>query len=304
MKIRFNAKSAPLYENYKVKVDSGFKNIEVQLIKKYLSKNEYEDTARAIQELGIDISIVHTPLVSISEEQEFEICIIHLLQEENVKILDDTCKFAQYIAELENRRIKVVIHTENSADQFRYSNLIEDKIGPALKEILNKYPDIDFVLENTSIDGETRFNSIIEMNDVSYAASKIKEICGDRIFTLIDTCHDMMTKEAWKRFTNKDLTNWDESFKQCFNYDCKLGLVHLNNIWDNGRGKDHGRPFDLNHKGDLEKLEKIMKSYEKYANCEITIEVGEDDYLDIPHNLIKTKESLEKLGYQLELGGE
>ena len=31
---------------------------------------------------------------------------------------------------------------------------------------------------------------------------------------------------------------------------------------------------------------------------EITIEVKEDDYLDVPYNLIKTKEALETIGYK------
>jgi hypothetical protein len=44
-----------------------------------------------------------------------------------------------------------------------------------------------------------------------------------------------------------------------------------------------------------------MSAYEKYANCEITIEVREDDYNNTPYNLIKTKEALETLDYNLDL---
>ena len=48
----------------------------------------------------------------------------------------------------------------------------------------------------------------------------------------------------------------------------------------------------------FDKLKRIMNAYDRYANCEITIEVKEDDYLDTPYNLIKTKEALETIGYK------
>lgn len=298
MKIRINAKSTPELIEYKPKIDAGFKNIEIQLIKKYVEENEYIETKKAIEEYGVDISIVHSPLIDEENGYGLEIALIHLLKDEYKEILDDTCKFAEYISQIEKHRIKVVIHNDNSKQAFEHTGVIEEKIAPILKSILDKYNNVDFAVENSSMLGDSRFKSIFKMDDVSYVVSKLNKIIPNRFFVVMDTCHEMMNNEAWKRFTYEELFNWNDEVKDCFNYNSTLGLIHLNNIWDNGIDEDHGRPFDKEHKGDIEKLKNIMEAYEKYANCEITIEVKEDDYLDIPHNLIKTKEALESLGYK------
>ena len=44
-----------------------------------------------------------------------------------------------------------------------------------------------------------------------------------------------------------------------------------------------------------------MEAYDKYAQCEITIEVREEDYEKTPQNLITTKDALESIGYELNL---
>ena len=298
MKIRINAKSTPELVQFKSRLDAGFNNFEIQLIKKYVLENEYQETKEAIEKYGADISVVHTPLISEPDGYGFEISLIHLLRKEYKGILEDTCKYAQFISEIENKRIKIVIHNDNSKQAFEYTGLIENKIGPFLKELLDKYYNVDFVVESSSVLGDLRFKSIFKMDDVAYVVSKLNNICANRFYVVIDTCHEMMNNEAWKRFTYQELFDWNDEFKDSFNYGSKLGLIHLNNIWDNGVDEDHGRPFDIKHEGDLDKLKRIMNAYDRYANCEITIEVKEDDYLDTPYNLIKTKEALETIGYK------
>ena len=64
-------------------------------------------------------------------------------------------------------------------------------------------------------------------------------------------------------------------------------------------GKNHGKPFDYSNEEDIKELKNIMGAYEKNTDCEITIEVREDSYVDKPYNLIRTKKSLENLGYKL-----
>jgi len=302
-KIRINAKSTPEYGEFLPKTNNGFHNIEIQLIHKYLKEQEYEDTKKGIENGLIDISVVHTPLVKEdSMEGAEEIPLMDLVIPKVYNMFDDTCKYAEFIAELENKRIKVVVHTINSKKDLIETKMISEKVGPLVKNTLDKYKDVDLVIENSTSTGERRFKTVFDMDDVAYAVKELNDFLGEkRAYPLMDTCHLMMNFEAWKRFSYEDLLNFDESFKKASEYG-KLGLIHLNNMWDNGVDKDHGRPFDMNHTGDLEKLDKIMKAYEKYANCEITIEVAEDDYYTAPNNLIKTKESLEKLGYELDCG--
>lgn len=301
--IKINAKAAPIMKQMLSKINCGFKNIEIQLLHEFVSKDEYDDTKNVIEKYGIDISVVHTPLISVEGEVLLEeISLIHLLKEKYFNIFDDTCKYAQYIADFEKHRIKVVIHNTWSKEDWKITNLIEEKIALKIKKVLKKYKDIDIVIENSISVGERTFKTIIDMEDVSYSVNELKKIVGNRVETLLDTCHAMIYWESWKRVTYKELTNWEDAFYKSTKYS-KLGLIHLNNVRDIGlEEKDHGIQFDINNKFDLERLKQIMLAYEKYADCEITIEVRVDDYEGTPKNLITTKEALEYLEYELDLG--
>ena len=301
--LKINAKAAPVMEQMLSKINCGFKNIEIQLLHELVSEDEYNDTKTAIEQYEIDISVVHTPLITVEGEVLLEeVSIIHLLKEKYFNIFEDTCKYAQYISDLEKHRIKVVIHNTWSKEDWKITNLIEEKIAPKIKQVLDKYKDIDLVVENSTSVGEGTFKSILSMEDVSYSVKELKKTIGKRVNTLIDTCHMMMNWESWKRATYNNLTDWNIAFYQSTIYE-KLGLVHLNNVRDIGiKNEDHGIAFDKNIDDDMRKLKEIMNAYEKYAECEITIEVREDDYKWIPKNLIKTKEALEYLGYELNLG--
>lgn len=301
--LKINAKAAPVMEQMLSKINCGFKNIEIQLLHELVSEDEYNDTKTAIEQYGIDISVVHTPLITVEGEVLLEeVSIIHLLKEKYFNIFEDTCKYAEYIADLEKHRIKIVIHNTWSKEDWKITNLIEEKIAPKIKQVLDKYKDIDLVVENSTSVGERTFKSILSMEDVSYSVKELKKTIGKRVNTLIDTCHMMMNWESWKRATYNNLTDWNIAFYQSTIYE-KLGLVHLNNVRDIGiKNEDHGIAFDKNIDDDMRKLKEIMNAYEKYAECDITIEVREDDYKGLPKNLIKTKEALEYLGYELNLG--
>ena len=297
--IRINAKCTPEYGEILPRIKSGFKNIEIQLINRMLTKHNYIDTKRVIEQDNIDISVVHTPLVKM-EGMTDEIALNFLLLPEYPEMLEDTCKYAEYIAETEDKRIKVVVHNNYSKATWIETNLIKEKIGPILNNILQKYENVDLVIENSCATDNKRFKTVFDMEDVSYVVNEINKIIGNRAKTLLDTCHMMMSCEAWKRISGKDLLDWNKIFKDATMY-TDLGLIHLNNIWDNGFKEDHGRPFSPEHEGDMEKLKSIMNAYEKYTNCEISIEVVEEDYFSAPKNLIMTKEQLEKLGYSLNI---
>lgn len=295
-KIRFNAKSTPSVGEAAAKVKDGFKTIEIQLIHPKVSEDEYRETDRMINELGCDISVVHTPLL---KEDSDEIALEHLLIERYFEMFEDTCKYAEYIADKESKRIKVVIHNTFSKDLWERTKLIEEKIGPSIKQVLDKYTDVDLVVENSTSRSETRFKTILGMDDVTFSVLELNKIIGNRARTLLDTCHNMMNYKMWEKVTGENLLDWDETFKMATN-GINLGLIHLNNMWIDGIDKDHGVAFDKDHEGDLEKLRKIMDAYDKYADCEITIEVREDDYFASPVNLLKTLESLRILGYDKE----
>ena len=63
--LKINAKAAPVMEQMLSKINCGFKNIEIQLLHELVSEDEYNDTKTAIEQYGIDISVVHTPLIAV-----------------------------------------------------------------------------------------------------------------------------------------------------------------------------------------------------------------------------------------------
>jgi len=284
--IRINAKSAPEEIQLMARVKSGFKNIEIQLINKEIAKEEYDITKKMIEEDKIDVSVVHTPLVQ-TETGKIEISLNQILKDSYYKMLCDTIEYAEFISKIENKRIK--------------NNFLIEKIGPMLKAILDKNPHVDLVLENISAFDGDRFRTVFYMSDVAYTVSVLNKIIPNRIYTLMDTCHMMMSIEAFSRITNGiKITNWDEQFKQA-NDGVKMNMMHLNNIHDNGLGDDHGVPFYSDNEEDLNKLKEIMQAYEKYTDCEITVEVREDSYTGPLYNAIETVKSLRKLGYEVEI---
>lgn len=302
-KIKVNAKSAPIMEQILAKVNAGFKNIEIQLIHEFVSKDEYNNTKEAIKKYGIDISVVHSPLIFIPEKNvSLEINLDDIVIDKYYEMFCDTCKYAQYVSEIEGHRIKVVIHNNYSKENWIKTNLIQEKLGKRIKRILDEFKNVDLVIENGISCGINSFNSIFDMEDVSFAVNELNKIIGNRSKTLLDTCHMMINWEAWKRITYSDLTDWNDTFLKATIYG-DLGLIHLNNKKDNGiPDQYHGIAFNKNIESDIEILKQIMNAYEKYSDCEVTIEVREDDYNNIPFNLIKTKEALEYLGYELNLG--
>ena len=298
--IRINAKSAPEEIQLMARVKSGFKNIEIQLINKEIANEEYDITKKMIEEDKIDVSVVHTPLVQ-TETGKIEISLNQILKDSYYKMLCDTIEYAEFISKLEDKRIKVVIHENYAKDIWIENNFLNEKVGPKLKAILDKNPNVDLVLENTSVFFENRFQTVFYMSDIAYSVKVLNKIIPNRIYTLIDTCHMMMSIEAFSRFTNGiKITNWDEQFKQA-NDGVKMSMMHLNNIHDNGLGDDHGVPFCSDNEKDLKKLSEIMQAYEKYTDCEITVEVREDSYTGPLYNAIETVKSLRKLGYEVEI---
>ena len=299
--ITVNAKTIPNMSETYAKLNEGFKNLEIQLINKSVSEKEYKTTDEMITNNGVNISVVHTPLIkyNTTKSENIELSLDRLLVPEFFEMFEDTCKYAQHIAEIEKKRIEVVIHNDFSKNIWVETNLIEEKIGPKIKNVLDKYLDVDLVIENGTATADKRFFSIFNMSDVSYAVKELNKVIGNRAKTLIDTCDTMMNWEAWKRVTGgEDISSWEEAFQQASD-GTEIGLIHLNNMRINGMKDDHGVSFDINNETDMIKLKQIMESYEKYANCQITIEVREDNYTETPNNLLSTKKALESLGYEL-----
>ena len=130
-------------------------------------------------------------------------------------------------------------------------------------------------------------------------AKKLNETLEtDRVGTVIDTCHIMMTQNILKAifdYVNDPLYPMEDvSMKKYFEMNagvCKL--IHLAGVQGNGIASEHhGVPLLTFMPERLSLLEEILDLYFKYEyKCPITLEVCESD-LNNPTNYALAKQSL------------
>lgn len=228
----------------------------------------------------LPIKVVHAPLLD-SDDVRLEI-IAHR------KIILDTCKFAQRIAEIKGYDIIVVIHLGMHPETMQQIG-IYDSVKSFMEILLNTYPNLQFAIENVIRLNKTYDGQSITFRAVDFTAAPTfaKDMNNERVGTCLDTCHAMMDiaimnlvknhlGDESNRFNLQETEGGLDSFFAA-NKDT-IKLIHLARIDTHGCGKDHGLGFK---EKDKDQLAQIVSLYRKYHYmCPITIEVKEDDYND------------------------
>jgi len=265
-------------------------NIEIQLFEEFygekISLIEYFNT---IISSGLDISVIHTPLVN-GESVEID----HFYEKRKKSVFLKTCELSNMLGSRLKKNILVIVHcTMSYKEDINNSDKIK-LIDDTLLYALNKYSNISIAIENVipvvvnhpGIYGRDGF-----LNDNCLYVDYFTEKYGlkDRIGTVLDTCHALITMKLLqyckKVITLDQFFSWNKS---------NIKLIHLANIGGNGYGKNnHGTGFI---EGDeLQLLNDIIELYFKYNySCPITIEVSEKEYIN-PVNYLRTKDNLLKI---------
>ena len=295
------AKSIINKEQIDCKINIGCDGIEIQLLTELIDKKVgcYHN-AWEIFDLNsfavYPIKAVHLPLLNYIGQQDVN---LEDLCETHFALLDQAFYIANYFGKHQKEKVLVIVHSETSLNKLLLNVDGWRRMVNAIGCLLFKYPYTELGIENVApvcgvLPKNIHMFSNFYNDNIEICTELRKELKTDRIGTVLDTCHAMITKKYMdiiqKEYTGKecDFYNLETFFKINKDY---IKLIHLANMNGNGYGfGNHGARFDSNSK---DKLEEIITYYNKYNyNCPVTLEINEKDYLLCDEYRI-TKETLD-----------
>ena len=247
-----------------------------------------------------DIEVIHIP----SNQDKEMINLEWIFGHKDISILENVFSLAQYCSEIWNHRVIIVIHSCLAMYDFMQYELLQERILKELEVLFDQYPQVDIAIENAiplEFGKAGKFvprlcNGIYQ--DTSELVQWMCRYFGDRVGSVLDTCHVMMTERYLKLllemaeiesiFVQPILENINmEHYFQMNQGICKL--IHLNNSCGNGYRENHGTSFET-----MAEVQTILNLYEKYKyHCPLTLEIREKNYLDCC-NYRKTKKLIEE----------
>lgn len=280
------AKSAPYYENIKCKL-AICNTIELQLLE-HFTRNNYYSSSQVTDILNVLKKIpeavvynVHTPITGIYE------CKIDYTQSViNMWDLEMTVTLAEEIAQLQGHVVSVIVHCELSELEFDDNKKhINDIVNNVLR-LLKTFPDVNIYIENVTPFYKLGDKGIVFRNgnyfENCHLVDRIYSSCNEsdssRVKTVLDICHaktviaieKMLKKESGLQ--DYKVISLDDYFLENVPY---IGLIHLNDVKNLGVvPNEHGTvPSD-------DDLRIFVDLYKKYNyNCDVTLEVNEENYL-------------------------
>lgn len=247
-----------------------------------------------------DIRVVHVPFNRDGEMLNLEWIFGH----RDISVLRDVFSLAQYCGERWGHTVTVVVHSCMSMYDFMQYELLQERIVEKLDLLFSQYTRVELAVENgVPLEvGKTGQFSLRLCNgiyqDISEIVRWLRKRLGDRVGSVLDICHAMMTEkylkillqamnigEMYPEQVMNDINM--EHFFQLNQGICKL--IHFNNSRGNGYRKNHGVSFEK-----LDDVKGLLALYQKYQyHCPLTLEIREEDYLDCK-NYRKTKRFIEE----------
>ena len=281
------AKSALAQDQIKAKLNIGCDGIEIQLCNELLGPKgihdwiEIDKIAKLDKFIGKNIVTIHAPIL---QGESGDPVLEWLVNDSDVKLLDQIFYIANFIGDKEDRDIRIVIHSEASFEMLNHNGQWP-KIVTVVGQMLEKYPRTVMCIENVTPIRKISSGSIIQVSNnfyddnVKMCKALRKALKTDRIGVVLDTCHQTITEKYMNLIyaLSPHLKIPDYSIDYYMKtYAPYLKIIHLADARDNGYGKNHGIPFT-----EPEKFNHIMDLICKYADedCYITLEVMEEDYL-------------------------
>lgn len=298
--MRIYAKASLDLPEIREKIRCGCDGIEYNLTEDFLTLGErfeesYPDEVFSLK----NVEAVHVPWIR-GQMMNME----HIFQHEDLSPIENVFRLAQYCGELWKHRVLVVIHTSLSMYDFMEYETFRKRLEEELARLFERYPQADLAIENvipmeykpSSKETPRLCNGIF--TDIPEIAGYLRERFGERVGTVLDTCHAAMTEKYMTAYLKladflgpgADLpVQLDYSMEHYFRANqgmCKL--IHFNDFVGNGYRENHGTGFDSQ-----EKVDTLLELYQKYGyNCPLTLELREEDYEDCV-NYRRTKAMVE-----------
>lgn len=247
-----------------------------------------------------DIRVVHIP----SNQDKEMLTLEWIFGHKDISVLENVFALAQYCGDRWQHSVIVVVHSCMAMYDFMQYELLQERILDELGVLFDQFPQVELAIENTiplEFGKTGKFvprlcNGIYQ--DTSEMVRWLQSHFGDRVGSVLDTCHAMMTEKYLKIlleaadivhiYTDSVLKNINmEHYFQMNQGMCKL--IHFNNSQKNGYRENHGTSFEQ-----LKEVRELLLLYEKYQyQCPLTLEIREKNYLDC-RNYRKTKKLIEE----------
>lgn len=258
----------------------GARRFEIQLL-----KNDIGNNTRLIEKfsgcisLFDDIVSVHTALApSDSLPPEGDCDLKYLYDRNTLSAIRDACAIADLAATNYGHSVGVVIHNSLSYREFSecpyYNTLVTSFIG----DLLRDYKGVEIWIENvTPIHmGECIHLKNGCITDSSDIARHLREIFGNRIGSVFDVCHAVITHRMLKEITGKSVL---ADIYKGFSDTCKE--VHFANAKEFGmKPGQHGCGFREDNEKDVEELKTYLFLCMTYFPAAyLCYEISEKDYI-------------------------
>lgn len=250
--------------------------IEIQLLKDFATPNWRTDSFYEFLKNNptARIDYLHTPLNGTEE-----IDLIDIYDDEIFEVFNQTFRFASEIQAYTQQQITVVCHYSGSFKRLSSNECMLSNFVLRFARLIHEYPNIRVAIENVipiTCLGETREGGFLTDNVELVKFLRKTLNIEDRLFTVLDTCHAIVTDRVMTRcgLPSTPLKMFFEANQET------IALIHLANVRNLGFGKfEHGVGFTSPEDKIL--LEEIEELYQLYGNnCDVTIEVHEHDYLN------------------------
>jgi hypothetical protein len=295
--LKIVAKSGCSIQQLEDRIHKGFKYLELQLSKEFVENKFNIHDYNHLLDSRWDVQSIHMPLIPDGDEFNME----YLGATKYAQVFFQTCKLAQTCADYYEHPITIVIHCGLPLNTLLKMPDSLTKIESMFTQALEYYKDVNFSIENIPAFGiknnVMKFKQNCFTENVEIAQYFNKQLCTDSFHTTLDICHYLMTQlsmqfvldfDKWK-FVKRDLDFYFRENKDTINN------IHLNNIREIGILKmNHGASFDASNQQDMDLLDEVFHLYQKYHySCNLTLEVDEEDYLNI-HHAQKLKKLIEQ----------
>lgn len=297
------AKSALTHDQIKTKLDIGCDGIEIQLLGELLGPEDSHHWLNAsecfnLSEFtGYPIRVIHAPLIPGHGDTLIE----RLVDDLDRKLLVNIFAIADFLGKANNVVIPIVMHSETYWEYLQDIGNSWSRLLFYVDDLLERFTNTELLIENVSpLRGIGRGKDLHLANNCMFdnvdLVQKLRlELQTDRIGTVLDTCHQMLTEKYIGLLYDAvgDVAKLDLSLETYFYMNAQyLKLMHVCDMVGSGYGKGrHGVPFTDDT---YDKLANILTLHEKYCpNVPMTLEVEETDF-SVCDGYRKTKELVDK----------
>lgn len=216
-----------------------------------------------------------------------------MVDEDDYLAFHETCRLANYFGKQQNTKVIIIVHSETFYDFISGVGKAYENIVNMFRQNLKIFPYIRIGIENVTpirsigsgkelhLSNNFKFDNVEMVKRLRYDIPEF----ADRINTVLDTCHAMISKKyidsIYREVNEDDKEPEDLALEGYFEKNAETCcLIHFAGMKGSGYGNGrHGTPFHLGNKEEMSMCHDILSLYFKYHyTCPLTLEVEDTDF--------------------------